>query len=129
MTTAAPVSPEISRDEESHSGNRLEQLLREARQEFLRSGEPMLDWDGLEREIAERRAGPPLRAQPTSRSRKNLVFDAAIAQGQNSIEEVLQGFEALHRGKTQEPADLTEVHPVRGNLQLRLYRLVGRILV
>lgn len=31
--------------------------MKEARQEFLRSGEPMLDWNGLEREVAERRGG------------------------------------------------------------------------
>jgi hypothetical protein len=48
--------PEINRDEERAKA-RLAQLLREARQEFLRSGEPMLDWDGLEREIAECRGG------------------------------------------------------------------------
>ena len=36
---------------------RFDRLWRAAREEFLRSGEPMLDWDGLEREIAERRGG------------------------------------------------------------------------
>ena len=35
----------------------FERLLWEARSEFLLSGDPMLDWDGLEREIAERRGG------------------------------------------------------------------------
>jgi predicted signal transduction protein with EAL and GGDEF domain len=35
----------------------LDQLLTAARQEYARSGEPWLDWDGLEREIAERRGG------------------------------------------------------------------------
>src|SRR6187549_3881749 len=79
-------------------------------------------------------ATPPTMTNSTScrtrtwRSRKNLVFDAAIAQGQNSIKEVLQGFEALHRGKAQEPADLAEVHPVRSDFQHRLYRLLGPFL-
>jgi hypothetical protein len=54
---AAPVSPEANRGEELFAKTRLEQLLHEARQEFLRSGEPMLDWVGLEREIAGRRGG------------------------------------------------------------------------
>lgn len=40
-----------------HPRPQLEELLRKAREEFLRSGDPMLDWDGLEREIAERRGG------------------------------------------------------------------------
>jgi hypothetical protein len=35
----------------------LDQLLMAARQEYARSGKPWLDWDGLEREIAERRGG------------------------------------------------------------------------
>jgi len=35
----------------------LDQLLFNARQEYLRAGETPLDWDGLEREIAERRGG------------------------------------------------------------------------
>lgn len=35
----------------------LGQLQWEARQEYLRAGDPPLDWDGLEREIAERRGG------------------------------------------------------------------------
>lgn len=45
------------RGEEPKSKSRLTQLWWAARQEFLRSGEPMLDWEGLEREIAERRGG------------------------------------------------------------------------
>lgn len=53
---AASVANEINRGEE-HPESRLAQLLAEARREFLRSGEPMLDWNGLEREIAERRGG------------------------------------------------------------------------
>jgi hypothetical protein len=36
---------------------KLGESLWRARQEFLRSGEPFLDADGLEREIAERRGG------------------------------------------------------------------------
>jgi len=43
----APVASEVSREEE-HPEARLAQLLREARQEFLRSGEPMLDWPSAE---------------------------------------------------------------------------------
>jgi hypothetical protein len=35
----------------------LGQLQREARKEYLRAGDAPLDWDGLEREIAERRGG------------------------------------------------------------------------
>jgi hypothetical protein len=35
----------------------LGQLQREARKEYLRAGDSPLDWDGLEREIAERRGG------------------------------------------------------------------------
>jgi hypothetical protein len=35
----------------------LDQLLLGARQEYARSGKPWLDWDGLAREIAERRGG------------------------------------------------------------------------
>jgi len=49
-------SPEVPR-EEVPAKSRLEHLLWAARQEFLRSGEPMLDEKGLEREIAERRGG------------------------------------------------------------------------
>lgn len=48
-----PVTPE----EDLRSRDRLTQLWWAARQEFLRSGEPMLDGEGLEREIAERRGG------------------------------------------------------------------------
>ena len=44
-------------DEDLHLKIRLEELLHEARQEFLTSGESMLDWDGLQREIARRRGG------------------------------------------------------------------------
>ena len=35
----------------------LDQLLFNARQEYLRAGGIPLDWDGLESEIAERRGG------------------------------------------------------------------------
>jgi hypothetical protein len=35
----------------------LNQLLTAAREEYARSGEPWLDWNGLEREMAERRGG------------------------------------------------------------------------
>lgn len=49
--------PSVTPEEELRSRDRLTQLWWAARQEFLRSGEPMLDWDGLEREIAERRGG------------------------------------------------------------------------
>jgi hypothetical protein len=53
---AAPAASEINRGDDRPK-TRLAELLREAREEFLRSGEPMLDADGLEREIAERRGG------------------------------------------------------------------------
>ena len=49
--------PSVTLEEEIRSRDRLTQLWWAARQEFLRSGEPMLDSDGLEREIAERRGG------------------------------------------------------------------------
>ena len=54
---ATAESPTIAQKEELYLRTRLEELLRDARQEFLRSGEPMLDWDGLEREVAGRRGG------------------------------------------------------------------------
>jgi hypothetical protein len=43
--------------EEEEFRTQLDQLLTAARQEYARSGEPWLDWDGLEREIAERQGG------------------------------------------------------------------------
>jgi hypothetical protein len=46
-----------SHREKLHPGARLEQLLWDARQEFLSSGETPLGWDDLEWEIAGRR-GP-----------------------------------------------------------------------
>ena len=54
---ASTRSAEVASEEELHLKSRLEKLLGEARHEFLRSGEPMLDWDGVEREIAGRRGG------------------------------------------------------------------------
>jgi hypothetical protein len=61
MDRYARKHPEIERpgapEEDSRSRSRLVELWWAARQEFLRSGEPMLDWEGLEREIAERRGG------------------------------------------------------------------------
>jgi hypothetical protein len=53
----AARSAEVTNEEELHLKTRFEKLLCEARQEFLDSGEPMLDWDGVEREIARRRGG------------------------------------------------------------------------
>jgi hypothetical protein len=55
--SAAAGSAKTLSAEEPHSVTRLERLLSEARQEFLRSGETPLDWVGLEREIAGRRGG------------------------------------------------------------------------
>jgi hypothetical protein len=49
-------SPEMTPEEEKFRAE-LDQLLTAARQEYERSGEPWLDWDGLEREIDERRGG------------------------------------------------------------------------
>jgi len=49
-------SPEVP-EGEALAKSRLEHLLWAARQEFLRSGEPMLDAKGLERAIAERQGG------------------------------------------------------------------------
>ena len=54
---AAARSAEVTGEEEFHLKARLEQLLGRARQEFLASGQPMLDWEGVEREIAGRRGG------------------------------------------------------------------------
>lgn len=48
---------ETTQEEEARSRAELMESLRRARQEYLRSGEPLLDADGLEREIAERRGG------------------------------------------------------------------------
>ena len=45
----------IMTPEEEKFREDLDQLLTAARQEYARSGKPWLDWDGLEREIAERR--------------------------------------------------------------------------
>jgi hypothetical protein len=44
-------------EEDFHPKTEFEKALWRARQEFLRSGDPMLDADGLERELAERRGG------------------------------------------------------------------------
>jgi hypothetical protein len=41
-----------SHEKKLHPAARLEELLWDARQEFLSSGETPLDWDGLEREVA-----------------------------------------------------------------------------
>ncbi len=49
--------------EEYYPKTALGRRLWKIRQHALRSGEPLLDWDGLEREIAERRGekqGPRL---------------------------------------------------------------------
>ena len=50
-------SPSNAGGKALHPRPQLEELLRKAREEFLSSGEPLLDWDGLEQEIAERRGG------------------------------------------------------------------------
>ncbi|MBW8879369.1 MAG: hypothetical protein JF614_30925 [Acidobacteria bacterium] len=58
---ARTVEEEIAARRELEEGyqpkTKLGESLWKARQEFLRSGEPFLDADGLEREIAERRGG------------------------------------------------------------------------
>ena len=48
-------SPPMTPEEEFRA--QLEQLQWNARQEYLRAGDSPLDWEGLEREIAERRGG------------------------------------------------------------------------
>ena len=48
-------SPSMTPKEEFRA--QLERLQWEARQEYLRAGDSPLDWEGLEREIAERRGG------------------------------------------------------------------------
>jgi hypothetical protein len=53
--SAAARLAKASHEEKLNPATRLEQLLWDARQEFLGSGETPLGWDGLEREIAERR--------------------------------------------------------------------------
>ncbi len=55
--SAAAGSAKATSPEKLHPSARLERLLWEARQEFLRSGETPLDWEGLEQEIAGRRGG------------------------------------------------------------------------
>ena len=49
-------SLEMTPEEEKFRAD-LDQLLTAARQEYARPGKPWLDWDGLEREIAEYRGG------------------------------------------------------------------------
>lgn len=53
--SAAARLAKASHEEKLHPAARLEQLLWDARQEFLSSGETPLSWDGLEREVAGRR--------------------------------------------------------------------------
>jgi hypothetical protein len=43
--------------EEFHPRSPLGRELWEIRQRVVESGEPLLDWEGLERELAERRGG------------------------------------------------------------------------
>jgi hypothetical protein len=61
---ARSVEEEVAARRELEKGyqprTKLGESLWRARQEFLRSGEPFLDADGLEREIAERRGGVDL---------------------------------------------------------------------
>ena len=47
-------------EEEFHARTPIARELWEARQRIIESGEPLLDWDELEREIAERRGGSPV---------------------------------------------------------------------
>jgi len=49
-------SLEMTRAKEAFRAD-LAQLQMEAREEYLRAGDSPLDWNGLEREIAERRGG------------------------------------------------------------------------
>lgn len=44
-------------DEEFHPRTPLGRRLWEIRKRIVESGEPLLDWDDLEREVAERRGG------------------------------------------------------------------------
>jgi len=50
------VATEMTPEEENFRAQ-LDRLLLAAREEYARSGELWLDWNGLEREIAERRGG------------------------------------------------------------------------
>ncbi|MGH7488885.1 MAG: hypothetical protein ACREMY_25280 [bacterium] len=70
-TDSPPVTPE-----EQFKAN-LDHLLFEARQEYRRSGEPWLDWDGLKREIAERRGG-------VSETDLSTVTEKATPRGSSS---------------------------------------------
>jgi hypothetical protein len=49
--------PSILQEEEFHPRSPLGQKLWEIRRRVIESGEPLLDWEGLERELAERRGG------------------------------------------------------------------------
>jgi hypothetical protein len=48
---ALPANPEEDFQPKTPLGRRLWEI----RQEFLKSGEPLLNWEDLEREVAERR--------------------------------------------------------------------------
>ncbi len=49
--------PEEMREREYVPQTSLGQRLWQIRQRIVESGEPLLDWDGIEREVAERRGG------------------------------------------------------------------------
>jgi hypothetical protein len=49
----------LSDEEEFHPQTPLGRRLWEIRQRIIASGEPLLDWDDLEREVAERRRERP----------------------------------------------------------------------
>lgn len=49
--------PEEIREREYVPQSPLGQRLWQIRQRIVESGEPLLDWDGIEREVAERRGG------------------------------------------------------------------------
>ena len=54
-TTTSDETPADEADFEPRT--ELGQVLRECRREIIAAGEPLLDWKGIEREVAERRGG------------------------------------------------------------------------
>lgn len=49
--------PGMNPEEEFHPRTELGRRLWELRKKIVASGEPLLDWDDIEREVAERRGG------------------------------------------------------------------------
>lgn len=57
LVTHAGQKPTAPMEEEFQPRTPLGRRLWELRKEIVASGEPLLDWDGIEREVTERRGG------------------------------------------------------------------------